>query len=91
MHMTTAQLNYQNGSKGIGVSTLLSIGTSYQISCLSIISSLKPSLSMVKIEKSSKNEDQLQYTHCVKSVRIRSYSGPYFPAFSPNEGKYGLE
>ena len=21
--------------------------------------------------------------HCVKSVRIRSYSGPYFPAFGP--------
>ena len=22
--------------------------------------------------------------HCVKSVRIRSYSGPYFPAFGLN-------
>ena len=90
MHMTTAQLNYQNGSKGIGVSTLLSIGTSYQISCLSIISSLKPSLSMVKIEKSSKNGDQLQYTHCVKSIRIRSYSGPYFPAFGLNTERYSV-
>ena len=36
--------------------------------------------------------------HCVKSVRIGSYSGPYFPAFglnlsvfSPNTGKYGPE
>ena len=39
--------------------------------------------------------------HCVKSVRIRSYSGPYFSAFglnakrysvfSPNTGKYGPE
>ena len=29
--------------------------------------------------------------HCVKSVRIRSYSGPYFPAFSPDAGKYGPE
>ena len=35
------------------------------------------------------------HLHCVKSVRIRSYSGPYFPAFglnteylSPNAGKY---
>ena len=37
--------------------------------------------------------------HCVNSVRIRTYSGPYFPAFglntpylsifSPNAGKYG--
>ena len=24
------------------------------------------------------------YKHCVKSVRIRSYSGPYFPAFGLN-------
>ena len=29
--------------------------------------------------------------HCVKCVRIRSYSGPYFSAFSPNVGKYGPE
>ena len=37
--------------------------------------------------------------HFVKSVYIRSYSGPYFPAFglnklsvfSPNAGKYGPE
>ena len=38
--------------------------------------------------------------HCVKSVRIRSYSGPYFPAFgdtlylpvfSLNAGKYEPE
>ena len=42
--------------------------------------------------------------HCVKSVRIRNFSGPYFPAFelntrhtpyhsvfSMNAGKYGPE
>ena len=36
--------------------------------------------------------------HCVESIRILSYSGPYFPAFglnterfSPNAGKYGPE
>ena len=29
--------------------------------------------------------------HCVKSVRIRSFSGPYFPVFSPNARKYGQE
>ena len=29
--------------------------------------------------------------HCVKSVHIRSCSGPYFPAFGLNTGKYGLE
>ena len=26
---------------------------------------------------------------CIKSVRIRSYSGPHFPAYSPNAGKCG--
>ena len=29
--------------------------------------------------------------HCGKSVRIPSFSSPYFPAFSLNTGKYGLE
>ena len=28
-------------------------------------------------------------SRCVKCVRIRSYSGPYFPVFSPNAVKYG--
>ena len=27
--------------------------------------------------------------HCVKSVRIWSYSGPYFPAFGQNTERYG--
>ena len=27
--------------------------------------------------------------HCVKRVRIRTYSGPYFPAFAPNNSEYG--
>ena len=26
--------------------------------------------------------------HCVKSVRIRSFSGPYFPAFGLNMDRY---
>ena len=42
------------------------------------------------------NHELALYTHYVKSVRIRSYSGPYFPAlylsvFIPNVGKYGPE
>ena len=28
--------------------------------------------------------------HCLKSVRIRRYSGPHFPVFSPYAGKCGL-
>ena len=27
--------------------------------------------------------------HCVKSVQIRSYSGPHFPAFGMNNSEYG--
>ena len=29
-------------------------------------------------------------TYCVKSVRIRSYSGPHFPAFGLNSERYGV-
>ena len=28
--------------------------------------------------------------HCEKSVRIRSFSGPYFSAFGENTEKYGV-
>ena len=28
--------------------------------------------------------------HCVKSVRIRSFSGPYFPAFGLNAERYSV-
>ena len=28
--------------------------------------------------------------HCVKSVRIRSYSGPHFSAFGLNMERYGV-
>ena len=27
--------------------------------------------------------------HCLKSVPIQMFSGPYFAVFSPNTGKYG--
>ena len=30
------------------------------------------------------------FVHCVKSVRIRSYSGPYFPAFELNTERYSV-
>ena len=29
--------------------------------------------------------------HCVKSIQIRVISGPYFPIFGLNTGKYGPE
>ena len=28
--------------------------------------------------------------HCVKSIRIRSFSGTYFPAFGLNTGTYSI-
>ena len=34
--------------------------------------------------------DFLRGDHCVKSVRIRSYSGPYFPAFGLNTKRYSV-
>ena len=34
-------------------------------------------------------KERLKYKHCVKSVYIRSYSGPYFSAYGLNTEKYG--
>ena len=36
------------------------------------------------------NQRNIHISHCVKSVRIRSYSGPYFPAFELNTERYGV-
>ena len=33
----------------------------------------------------------MQGKHCVKSVPIRSFSGPYFPAFGPNTDQKNSE
>ena len=32
--------------------------------------------------------NELRFRHCVKSVRIQSYSGPYFLAFGLNTERY---
>ena len=32
----------------------------------------------------------IRYIHCIKSVHIRSYSGPHFPAFGLNTERYGV-
>ena len=36
------------------------------------------------------NIKQISHVHSVKSVRIRSYSGLYFPAFGLNMKRYGV-
>ena len=35
--------------------------------------------------------DELLYFHCVKLSKCGVFSGPHFPVFSPNTGKYGPE
>ena len=45
--------------------------------------SISPNLSIRSVVVQSK--------HCVKSVQIRSFAGPYFSVFSSNTGKYGPE
>ena len=35
-------------------------------------------------------DKKISNTHCVKSVRIRSFSSPYFPAFGLNTERYGV-
>ena len=32
----------------------------------------------------------MEKLHCVKSARIRGFSGPYFPAFGLNTDRYGV-
>ena len=55
------------------------------------ITSLPSNLRFGRNSKSRKLirlEDEKE--HCVKSVRIRSFSGPYFPAFGLNTERYGV-
>ena len=39
---------------------------------------------------SSINESYLHNCHCLKSVCIRSFPGPFFPAFGLNTERYGV-
>ena len=50
-----------------------------------------PSLDSYFLEMSARemSETSLQ-RHCVKSVRIRRFSGPYFPVFGLNTEIYGV-
>ena len=43
-----------------------------------------------ELKKWSVRLTQKQQWHCVKSVRIWSYSGPYFPAFGLNTERYRM-
>ena len=42
------------------------------------------------IKSKNQNSKNNGYIHCVKSVRIRSYSGPHFSAFRLNMEKFGV-
>ena len=41
--------------------------------------------SYIDVQWNDRDED------CLKTVRIQSFSGPFFSVFSPNAGKFGLE
>ena len=49
--------------------------TDYRIFCIALILAVN-------------TEMEFHQIHCVQSVRIRSYSGPYFPAFGQNTERY---
>ena len=53
--MITTNVDYQNSSRGINISVLLSLALSCSINRLHIILSLKSLLSVAKTEKSSKD------------------------------------
>ena len=43
------------------------------------------------IKSLKKNKlSKFSLSHCVKSVRIQSFSGPFFPAFGLNKERYGV-
>ena len=43
---------------------------------------------MQKRKQLQESGARVSHLHSVKSVRIRSYSGPYFPAFGRNTERY---
>ena len=45
---------------------------------------------IVDVRLDSKYGSEYTVIHRVKSVRIRSYSGPFFPAFGMNTEKYSV-
>ena len=51
-----------------------------------IASIVKPNISMNLLV----TEINEYYSHCVRSVRIRRFSGPYFPSFGLNTGRYSF-
>ena len=44
----------------------------------------------VIITEVNQKKKMVTRAHCVKNVRIWSYSGPYFPAFGLNTERYGV-
>ena len=52
------------------------------------LSLMEKLLTLMSLEIPSQNLSKQFYFHCVKSVRIRSNSGLYFPAFGLNTERY---
>ena len=43
-----------------------------------------------RLVQTSNRQKHSEKLHCLKSVRIRSFSGPYFPAFGLNTERYSV-
>ena len=55
-----------------------------------IINSMKTQVNRLKSSSFPKITSPIRQFHCVQSVRIRSYSGPHFPAFRLNTERCGV-
>ena len=75
---------------------LLCFSQETDLQCLKLVHNMTFILTLKTVPKSStgtSSSTHFMLLHCVKSVRIWSYSGPYFPAFvlntDQNYSKYG--
>ena len=73
----------QSKVKQIMVEEIFLVSASFPIFLLILISCSFINLLRIKARF-------INFSHCLKSVLIRSYSGPYFPAFGLNAERYGV-
>ena len=67
----------------INISRRLHLDFSNFFKSSDLLKKLLPNLAVVTAINHLAGMEMLEEHHCVKSVRIRSYSGPHFPAFGP--------
>ena len=69
--------------KFVNILTVIYISL-FECNCISI------DTTVLQIYFKGKSQGSMSHNHCVKSVRIRNYSGPHFSAFWLNRERYGL-